>query len=107
MTVESARAFYERMDSDETFRTQFQTAASSDERRAILQAAGYDFTPEQWEAALAQISESSNEEFSEVELTAVSGGVIIADPPPGGMKWPSKWPIAGPMYGIPFIGNNS
>ena len=93
MSVESARAFYERMITDEAFRTQQQSAASDDERREIIQAAGYNFTPEEWEAAVAQISESSEGELSDAELTAVSGGVSL----PG---WPPKWPPVFPMYGI-------
>jgi predicted ribosomally synthesized peptide with nif11-like leader len=77
MSVESAKAFYERMVSDEAFRSQYQNATSDDDRRNILLAEDYNFTPEEWEIASAEISESSQGEISEAELEAVSGGIII------------------------------
>jgi predicted ribosomally synthesized peptide with nif11-like leader len=76
MSIESAKAFYSRMTTDETFRSQVEQAASKEERQQILQAAGYDFTPEEWKAATAQIQESkADSELSEAQLEAVSGGV--------------------------------
>ncbi|WP_414581498.1 Nif11-like leader peptide family natural product precursor [Scytonema sp. PCC 10023] len=96
MSIESARAFYDRIVTDEAFKTQYQSAASDDERREIVLAAGYNFTPQEWEAAMTQISQSSNEELSDAELTAVSGGSIR--PLPG---WPPKWPT--PVYGTPRL----
>ena len=93
MSIESAKAFYERMITDEAFRTQHQSPATDDERREIVLAAGYNFTPEEWEAALTQISESSNGELSDAELTAVSGGVSLPD-------WPWEGLPVFPMYGV-------
>ncbi|KAB8315274.1 Nif11-like leader peptide family natural product precursor [Tolypothrix campylonemoides VB511288] len=96
MSIESATAFYERIVSDEAFKTQYQNAVSDDERREIVLAAGYNFTPQEWEAAMTQISESSDEELSDAELTAVSGGSsVLSSKPP-------KWPIAYPLYGRPI-----
>lgn len=109
MSIESAKAFYERMLTDEAFRTQHQNAESDNERREVVLAAGYDFTPEEWETALAQISASSDSEISDAELSAVSGGTerpptdgfICGTPPSPG--WPPKEPIVFPMYGLPTI----
>ncbi|KYC40658.1 Nif11-like leader peptide family natural product precursor [Scytonema hofmannii PCC 7110] len=97
MSIESARAFYERIVTDEAFKTQYQNAVSDDERREIVLAAGYNFTPEEWEAAMTQISESSDEELSDAELTAVSGGasVLLGKLP--------KRPIVYPFYGGPRL----
>lgn len=96
MSIESARAFYDRIVTDEAFKTQYQNAASDDERREMVLAAGYNFTPQEWEAAMTQISESSNEELSDAELTAVSGGSsVLSSKPP-------KLPIAYPLYGRPI-----
>ena len=107
MTIESAKAFYERMLTDEAFRTQHQNAESDDERREVVLAAGYDFTPEEWETALAQISVSSDSELSDAELSAVSGGTerplvdgFCGTPSPG---WSPKDPLVFPMYGLPII----
>ena len=96
MSIESAKAFYSRMTTDEAFRSQLEQAASGEERTSILQAAGYDFTPEEWQAATTQIqdSNSASGELSDTELTAVSGGVSIED------LISPKYPIT-PLYGIP------
>ncbi|MEH1992178.1 Nif11-like leader peptide family natural product precursor [Nostoc sp.] len=76
MSIESAKAFYSKMTTDETFRSQLEQAASKEERQQIIQAAGYNFTPEEWQAATAQIQESkADSELSEAQLKAVSGGV--------------------------------
>lgn len=95
MSIESAKAFYSRMTTDQAFRTQLEQASTGEERQQILQAAGYDFTPEDWEAAKTQIqaSNSANGELSDAELTAVSGGLSIPDIP--------IFP-AIPAYGIPI-----
>ena len=79
MSIESAKAFYARMTTDEAFRTQLEQAASKEERQQILQVAGYDFNPEEWQAATVQIQASTpaDSELSDAELTAVSGGMII------------------------------
>ncbi|MGL5833807.1 MAG: Nif11-like leader peptide family RiPP precursor, partial [Waterburya sp.] len=74
MSVESAKSFYQRITSDQEFRTQYQSADTNKERQEIVLNAGYKFNSEQWDQALAEISESSNGELSEEELTAVSGG---------------------------------
>ena len=95
MSIESAKAFYSRMTTDQTFRTQLEQAGTREERQQILQAAGYDFTSEDWEAVKAQFQASSTDsELSDAELTAVSGGKSIVD-------WIDKYPIT-PLYGMPI-----
>lgn len=96
MSIESAKAFYERMVTDEAFQTQYQNAVTNDERREVVLAAGYNFTPEEWEAAITQISESSDGELSDAELTTVSGGQSIL---PG---FPPTDPPIFPLYGAPI-----
>lgn len=96
MSIESAKAFYERMVEDEAFQTQYQSAATDDERREVVLAAGYNFTPKEWEAVLSEISDSSKGELSGAELTAVSGGVSL----PTGLP---KLPFMIPAYGMPFL----
>lgn len=99
MSIESAKAFYFRTTTDEAFRTQLEQAASKEEKERILQAAGYDFTQEEWQAATAQIQTSTaDSELSDAELTAVSGGLSIL---PGVPDVPG-FPIT-PLYGKPTI----
>lgn len=76
MSIESARAFYQKLSTDEAFAKQLRNAPSEDECRATIRAAGYDFTPEEWGTVVDQIKQSNNREVSESELEAVSGGAI-------------------------------
>ena len=73
MTVESAKAFYLRMGTDEAFMAQLDSA-SPEERINIAREAGYDFTQEDFEAATVQVLES--DELTEDQLETVAGGVI-------------------------------
>ncbi|MBD1930052.1 Nif11-like leader peptide family natural product precursor [Trichocoleus sp. FACHB-90] len=75
MSVESARAFYERVATDEGFQKQLRNAASDDKRLEIVRIAGYSFTQQEWEAALAQISESDDNKLSDAQLEAIAGGI--------------------------------
>jgi predicted ribosomally synthesized peptide with nif11-like leader len=75
MSVESARAFYERVATDEVFQKQLRNAASDDKRLEIVRAAGYSFTPRQWESVLAQISKSDDGQLSDADLEAIAGGL--------------------------------
>jgi predicted ribosomally synthesized peptide with nif11-like leader len=97
MSIENAKAFYERMSTDEAFRNQYQNATTDDERRQFLMVAGYDFTSEEWQTAVAEISKSSDGELSNAELESVSGGIL-----PGGCI-PSKRPPVRPLYGAPIF----
>lgn len=101
MSLESARAFYERVATDEAFLTQYQSAANDDARRDILLTAGYDFTAEEWEATMTQLSESPDSALSDAELETVSGGIL-----PGGCVYPPKLPPKSPpiqpLYGAPI-----
>lgn len=94
MSVESAKAFYSRMTKDEAFRTQLEQAASKEERQQILQAGGYEFTQEEWEAVTAEIqaSNSTNNELKDEELEAVAGGVFPITPVAAyGVVLPDDW----------------
>ncbi|WP_442938791.1 Nif11-like leader peptide family natural product precursor [Nostoc sp.] len=42
MSIESATAFYQKVSTDESFAKQLRNADSDDQRRATIQAAGYD-----------------------------------------------------------------
>jgi predicted ribosomally synthesized peptide with nif11-like leader len=100
MSIESAKAFYQKIVSDQEFRTRYQSATTNEERQQIVLNAGYKFNSEQWDQAVAEISASSNGELSEEELTSVSGG---ADSSLSELLKDIKerpYPIA-PLYGAP------
>jgi predicted ribosomally synthesized peptide with nif11-like leader len=87
MSIENARAFYQKMTTDEAFRTQLQNTPS-EERTSFIKTAGYDFTPTEWETATASVLDAaqSNRELDETELEAIAGG---------------RLPWIVPMYGLP------
>jgi predicted ribosomally synthesized peptide with nif11-like leader len=76
MTIENAKAFYQRMTEDSDFRTPFEEASTNEERQQLIKDAGYDFTTEEWQEAVAEIQAAdSNQELQEEELEAIAGGV--------------------------------
>ncbi len=77
MSIESARAFYEQIATDELLQKQLQKATSDEQRLEIVLAAGYSFTLPEWEAALAKISKSGDS-ISDAELDAIAGGLKVA-----------------------------
>ncbi len=97
MSTQNVKAFYERLASDETFRTQLQGVESKAECSQIVKNAGYDFTSEEFEEYTAQLLESNSDndemtDLNEKELEAVFGGASSLI---------SKDKIYLPMYGIP------
>ncbi|MBW4595835.1 MAG: Nif11-like leader peptide family natural product precursor [Brasilonema angustatum HA4187-MV1] len=119
MSLEDVKAFYQRIGTDEAFRTQIQGVNSKDECSQTVKSAGYDFTQEELQEYTVQLLELNADEdeladLDEKELATVFGGimaqplygVIISEPP---TKWPPtkpiKWPpikppIYQPMYGV-------
>jgi predicted ribosomally synthesized peptide with nif11-like leader len=76
MSIESAKAFYQRMTEDSDFRTPFESASTKEERRQLIKEAGYDFTTDEWQAVVTEIQAAdSNEELQEEELEAIAGGI--------------------------------
>ncbi len=76
MSVESAKAFLEKFGKDEGFRAQVEGAANDEDRRALVKAAGYEFTAEEMKTALGdkEMKAAVGHELSEEELAGVSGG---------------------------------
>ncbi len=68
MSVESAKAFIERMKTDEEFSEKVKGCKDAEERMACVKEAGFDFTNEE----LKEVSEN----LSDDELDGVAGGII-------------------------------
>jgi predicted ribosomally synthesized peptide with nif11-like leader len=66
MSIESAKAFLERVKNDEDFRKETEEQASAEERIKFVKAQGFDFTKEE--------IDSLKSELSDEELDAVAGG---------------------------------
>jgi predicted ribosomally synthesized peptide with nif11-like leader len=97
MSLANVKAFYQKLANDEAFRNQIQNVQSKEECSQIVQAAGYDFTTQEYEEYTIQLleSDSTNSEFkdlSEQELEAVFGGAssLISN----------KYPLSYPEYGV-------
>lgn len=58
MTIESAKAFIERMKSDGEFRRRVAEAESPQVRERILKYEGYDFTEEELDSLRKEVSKS-------------------------------------------------
>lgn len=69
MSMESAKAFYERMKTDEEFAKKVTACKDTETRMDLIKLEGYDFTPADFV--------SLNTELSEEELDAVSGGITV------------------------------
>ncbi|OUL25700.1 Nif11-like leader peptide family natural product precursor [Nostoc sp. 106C] len=111
MSLENVRAFYEKLASDEAFRSKMQTVESKDECSQVVKSAGFDFTQEEFEEYTTQLLESNAAEgdlkdLGEKELEAVFGGILgkpIVQPLYGVIVWPPiKWPpiYPQPLYGV-------
>jgi predicted ribosomally synthesized peptide with nif11-like leader len=79
MSLANVKAFYQRLANDEAFRSQIQSVQSKEECSQIVKAAGYDFTPQEYEEYTMQLLESDSndselKDLSEQELEAVFGG---------------------------------
>jgi predicted ribosomally synthesized peptide with nif11-like leader len=79
MSLANVEAFYKRLSTDEAFRSRIQQVNSKDECSQIVKAAGYDFTPEEFEEYTAQLLESDGadgelRDMDEKELEVVFGG---------------------------------
>ena len=67
MSVESAKAYIEKVKTDEEFRNKIAATTDKEERAAILKAEGFDFTEE-------DVNAISSDELSDEELDKVAGG---------------------------------
>ena len=72
MSLESARAFMERMKTDEDFRKKVTECKDKEDRMSFVKQTGYDFTAEDIGLVKAELIED--------ELGSVAGGLI-----PGGL----------------------
>ncbi|GCA80724.1 Nif11-like leader peptide family natural product precursor [Microcystis aeruginosa] len=109
MALEQVHAFYQKIASDESFRSRIQSVNSKEECSEIVKGAGFDFTPQEFEEYTARILESDRPDeevtdLSEEDLAAVAGGFIggslvhaIYGLPPNRRPIP----ILRPMYGLP------
>ena len=71
MSIESAKAFLERVENDEDFRKELVDRTSAEERMKFAKAQGFDFIKEE--------IDSLKDELSDDDLDAVAGGWCGSD----------------------------
>jgi predicted ribosomally synthesized peptide with nif11-like leader len=99
MSVESAKAFYTRLQTDEAFRHQYRHASTDEARQAFIQASDYDFTTQDWHTVIHQAQQETAGSLSEEELESVAGGImILPDPSPGGIFPQLDLPGSGILF---------
>ena len=82
MALEQVHAFYQKIASDESFRSRIQSVNSKEECSEIVKAAGFDFTLQEFEEYTARLLESDHRpdeevtDLSQEALAAVAGGFI-------------------------------
>ncbi|MEN9518068.1 MAG: hypothetical protein RLZZ381_656 [Cyanobacteriota bacterium] len=75
MSIENAKAFYQRMTEDVELRTIFESLSTLEEYQQLIQDTGYLFTTDEWQAAVVEIqADVFNQELKEEELEAITGG---------------------------------
>ncbi len=77
MSIESAKAFVERMNTDDDFRKELDEKSSGEDRMQFVKANGFDFSKEEFEQVKSELSEG--------ELEKVPGGGMECDDVYGGM----------------------
>ncbi len=71
MSVESAKAFLEKFNSDEAFKKTIEAAKTDEARQAVVKKAGFKFTKADLKSAFA---DQGKQELSEDDLESVAGG---------------------------------
>ena len=74
MSIENAKSFIEKLNSDETFLKQIAGAGSDEARLEVAQEAGFEFSTEELTSVIDQFT---SEELSEEELDVVAGGTTV------------------------------
>ena len=68
MSIDSAKAFVERMKSDAEFRTKINEAKDPEEAKKLIADAGLDFTKEEYDEVRTELSDD--------DLAQVAGGCV-------------------------------
>jgi predicted ribosomally synthesized peptide with nif11-like leader len=87
MSVEQAKAFIEKLGSDENLLNQVNSAENDGARMQLAKAAGFDFSTDEFNSVVDQLS---GEELTEDDLDSVAGGLTAQI---DGLKV-SKWKMS-------------
>ncbi|RJR43259.1 MAG: Nif11-like leader peptide family natural product precursor [Deltaproteobacteria bacterium] len=74
MSVQSAKDFLQRIETDQALREQVEAAADPEVRRQIIHQAGFDFTMDEFTQAVNERVQAAGRELTPEELQQVAGG---------------------------------
>jgi len=79
MSTQSAKDFLKKIETDQTLHERLKAASNLESRQQIIQAAGFDFTLEEYKQAIEAVAVAAGKELTAEELEAVAGGLGIPE----------------------------
>jgi predicted ribosomally synthesized peptide with nif11-like leader len=74
MSIQAAKDFIQKIETDTALKERLEAATDDAGRRQIVQAAGFDFTREEFKQAVVEISKAAGQELSPEELDGIAAG---------------------------------
>ncbi len=91
MSLQAAKDFLQKLQSEQELKAKFQNAADEDARHQLAKAAGFDFTLEEFKQAVKEmLASGEDEELTADQLKKIAGGYASPD---GEYHWNDKLAI--------------
>ena len=74
MSIVSAKDFLQKIGTDQALKARLEAAAGNEARLQIIQAAGFDFTLEEFKQAVTEMAAAAGKELTPEELQDIAGG---------------------------------
>ena len=82
MSIQSARDFINQIETDQALKERLEATADHEARLQIIQAAGFDFTLEEFKQAVTKLAAAAERQMTPEELQNIAGGAA-----PGRWCW--------------------
>ncbi|MDD2901326.1 MAG: Nif11-like leader peptide family natural product precursor [Syntrophales bacterium] len=80
MSIQAAKDFLKKIETDHALQEKLKAASGLESRQQIIQAAGFDFTLEEYKQAIEEAAAAAGKQLTAEELEAVAGGLGIRMP---------------------------
>jgi predicted ribosomally synthesized peptide with nif11-like leader len=74
MSVQSAKDFLEKIETDQVLKERLEAAPDLEARQQIVQEAGFDFTVEEFKQAVEELAAAAGQELTAKELQDIAAG---------------------------------
>ncbi|MDD2901324.1 MAG: Nif11-like leader peptide family RiPP precursor [Syntrophales bacterium] len=81
MSIDAARNFLKRIDTDQALQERLKTAPGLEARKKIIRAAGFEFNLAEYKQAIEEAAAAAGQELTAEELEAVAGGLGTREAP--------------------------